>query len=90
MKNPLTHDVCPLSDFEANIDSFVEQVNQTKKPLVLTQNGKRKAVLLDVDNYEALIEELELLKDIRIAEEQLEKGEYLSNEQARKRLLGKE
>ncbi|MFQ5864403.1 MAG: type II toxin-antitoxin system Phd/YefM family antitoxin [bacterium] len=86
----LKQDKRPLSEVGANIKSFVEQVSKTKKPLILTHNGRSKAVLLDIDKYESLIEELELLKDIRIAEEQLHDGEYISNQEARKRLLGEE
>jgi hypothetical protein len=33
------------------------------------------------------LEELELRKDIRIAEEEITKGKYLSNEEAKERLL---
>ena len=77
-------DLCALSDFEANIEAFINKVSETKQPLVLTENGTKKAVLLDINNYEKLIEELELLKDIRIAEEQLQNGDFISNEEARK------
>jgi prevent-host-death family protein len=91
MKSQLPkQDTRPLSEVGANIELFIEQVSKTKKPLILTHNGKSKAVLLDIDNYKSLIEELELLKDIRIAEGQLRSGEYISNEEARKRLLGQE
>jgi len=86
----LEQDIRPVSDFGANIIAFIEQVIKSKKPLILTESGKNRAVLLDIDNYKALIEELELLKDIRTAETQIQNGDYLSDEEAKKRLLGSE
>jgi prevent-host-death family protein len=35
-----------------------------KRPLVITQHGKDVAVLLDVHEYEALQEKIEILTDI--------------------------
>lgn len=89
-KHILEQDIRPVSDFGANIIAFIEQVIKSKKPLILTESGKNRAVLLDIDNYKALIEELEILKDIRIAETQIQNGDYLSDEEAKKRLLGSE
>ena len=74
-------DVQPLSAFRANAAGFIQQVRETKRPLVLTQNGKSAAVVLDVEEYEALVEEVELIRDIREAREQLERGEGIPHEQ---------
>jgi prevent-host-death family protein len=82
-------DVRPVSEVSANITSFIEQVYKTKKPLILTLNGKNKAVLLDIDVYEAFIEELDLLKDIHTAIEEVRNGKQLSNEEAKLKILGK-
>ncbi len=75
-KHLIEEDTRSVSDFGANINAFVEQVIQSKKPLILTESGKSRAVLLDIDNYEALIEEIELLKDVQTAEEQIQNGDY--------------
>ena len=81
-------DIRPVSDFGANIGAFIQEVSKSKKPLILTESGKNTAVLLDIAKYEALVEELELLKDIRLAEDQIQRGDFLSDEDAKKRLLG--
>jgi prevent-host-death family protein len=70
-----SQDVQPLSAFRANAAGFLEQVRATKRPLVLTQHGKSAAVVLDVDEYEALIEQVELIHDIRDARAELARGE---------------
>ncbi len=68
-------DVQPLSAFRANAAGFLEQVRQTKRPLILTQHGRSAAVILDVDEYEALVEEVELVRDIRKARAEFARGE---------------
>jgi antitoxin YefM len=76
-----SQDVQPLSAFRANAAGFLDQVRVTKRPLVLTQHGKSAAVLLDVDEYEALVEELEVVRDIRMARAEIERGEGISHEE---------
>lgn len=83
----LDQDVKPLSEFRANASAFVQQVRETKRPLVITQNGRSAAVLLDVAEYEELLAKLELLQDIQQAEEQLNKGKGVSHRAAKKQIL---
>jgi len=81
-----SEDVQPLSAFRANVAGFLDQVRETKRPLVLTQHGKSAAVLLDVGEYEALIEEVELVRDIRQAKAELASGQDLSHEEVVEKL----
>ncbi len=83
----LDEDVRPLSEFRANVAAFIEKVRKTKRPLVVTQRGKSAAVLLDVGEYEALIDELELLQDIRTGEKQINDGKGVNHKEARKEIL---
>ena len=85
----LTEDIQPLSEFRANIASFIEKVRQTKRPLVITQRGKSTAIMMDVVEYEKLINKLELLTDIQTAESQLKKGEGITHQEAKDKILGK-
>ena len=83
----LDEDIKPLSEFRANVAAFIEKVRKTKRPLVVTQKGKSTAVLLDVGEYEALIDELELLQDIRNGEKQINDGKGVNHKEARKEIL---
>jgi antitoxin YefM len=78
----LQQDIKPLSEFRANVASCLQQVHRTRRPLVITQHGKGAAVLLDVAEYEALIERLEVLEDLQAAELQIDQGEGLGHEDA--------
>lgn len=83
----LDKDIKPLSEFRANTAGFIKQVQQTKRPLVITSRGKSAAILMDVSEYEALIEQIDLLQDIKVAERQIEAGKGIAHVEARKRLL---
>ena len=72
----LDQDIKPLTEFRANVTAFVQKVRKTKRPIVITQHGRSSAVLLDVEEYESLIEKIEILQDIHLAENQFAKGKY--------------
>lgn len=82
----LENDIRPLSEFRAKAASFVKQVKDTKRPLVLTQNGKSSAVLLDIAEYQSIIDQLELLQEVQFAERQIAEGKFLTNKQVKNRL----
>ncbi|EGQ8047261.1 type II toxin-antitoxin system Phd/YefM family antitoxin [Vibrio parahaemolyticus] len=82
-------DIQPLSEFRAGVTSFIKQINETRRPLVITQRGKGVAVVLDVAEYEAMQEKIELLEEMRTAEAQLASGLGVSNEDARAQVLGR-
>ena len=83
----IDQDIRSMSEFRAGIASFIKQVNDTKRPLVITQHGKGAAVLLDVGEYEDMQEKLELLKDIQISVNQIEDGEGLLHDNAKEIIL---
>lgn len=85
----LNEDIRPLSEFRANAAALIEQVRTTKRPVVITQHGKSSAVILDVHEYESLLEKIELLQEIQIAESQLQEGLGIEHEDAKKQTLSR-
>ena len=75
-------DIQPLSAFRANAAGFLKNVRESQRPLVLTQHGKSSAVVLDVAQYDALMEELEVIRDIREAKAELARGGGIPHESA--------
>ncbi|WP_423840998.1 type II toxin-antitoxin system Phd/YefM family antitoxin [Vibrio mytili] len=82
-------DIQPLSEFRAGVASYIKQINETRRPLVITQRGKGVAVVLDVAEYETMQEKIELLEEMLTAEAQLASGLGVSNEDARAQVLGR-
>lgn len=80
-------DIRSMSEFRAGIASFLKQVHDTKRPLIITQHGKGAAVLLDVGEYEAMQEKIELLSDVQKAISQIENGEGVEHKNAKDMIL---
>jgi prevent-host-death family protein len=83
----IEQDIRPMSEFRSGVASFIKQVHDTKRPLVITQHGKGVGVLLDVGEFEAMQEKIELLEDIQTSISQLEAGNGVSHEDARQKIL---
>ena len=83
----LQEDIRPLSEFRTHTAALLQQVRETKRALVLTQRGHSAAVVVDVVEYQRLMDELQLLRDIHLAEKQLAEGSGVSHQQARKQVL---
>jgi prevent-host-death family protein len=76
----LDQDIRSLSDFRANAASYIERVKTERRPLVLTQHGKSSAVLIDVEDYQRLLDKIQLLEELSTARKELKNGEGLSQE----------
>jgi prevent-host-death family protein len=58
----LKEDIKPISYIKAHAADILDQINETKRPLFVTQNGEAKAVLMDTESYEGMQNALGLLK----------------------------
>lgn len=84
-KIQLDQDIQPLSEFRSKVAFYFDQVKKTKRPLIITQNGKSSAILLDVSEYQSMVDKLEVIEDIKLAEEQLSQGMEISHKEIRKK-----
>jgi antitoxin YefM len=82
----LDEDIRPLSEFRANVTSFIDKVRETKRPMVITQRGKSAAILMDVSEYEALMQKIELLTDIQVGEKQIADGLGIKHEEVKNQI----
>ncbi len=85
----IDQDIRPMSEFRSGVASFIKQVHETKRPLVITQHGKGVGVLLDVAEYEAMREKIELLEDIQTSITQLNEGKGVDHNEAKKTVLSR-
>lgn len=82
----LDQDIRPVSEFRKNAARFIEQVQQEKRSIVLTQRGKSAAVLVDVAEYQQLLDKLEKMEDLLEADRQIEEGDVYSHADAQKQI----
>jgi len=83
----LDQDIRPLSDFRANVAAYLEEIKSSKRPIVITQHGKSSAVVMDVGEYEELMERIEVLSDIQLAETQIQNGQGMQHDDAKRKIL---
>lgn len=83
----LDQDIHSLSEFRSNIKTLIADMKANKRPLIITQHGKSTAVVMDVTEYEAMQEKLELLSDIQTAENQLAEGQGVDHNAAKEKIL---
>ena len=82
----LDTDIKPVSEFRANAAGLIDQLRTNGRPLVLTQRGHSAAVVIGVAEYERLLDEIELLRDVREGEDQIAAGAFFSNREAKAEL----
>ena len=70
----LTGKVRSISHLKAHAAALVREAADTQEPIVITQNGEAKAVLLDIASFDQLQETAALLKLISLADRQVEEG----------------
>ena len=84
-KIQLDQDIQPLSEFRSKIAFYFDKVKKTRRPLIITQNGKSSAILLDVSEYQSMVDKIEVLEDIRLSEAQIDQGLGISHNEIKKK-----
>ena len=72
----------PISYLKANAAAVLDHLNEVREPMVITQNGEARAVLVDVHSYEKTQESLALLKLMALAEADYREGRMMPLAQA--------
>ena len=76
----MSSDIKPITYLKANAAELLEQINETHRPVIITQNGEPRAVLQDPQSYENMRNALGMLKLISQGEEDIKKGKTRSQE----------
>lgn len=86
-KFKIDQDIRSLSEVRNAMASYIKQVHDTKRPVIITQHGKGVAVLLGANEFEAMQEKIELLSDVQTSLNQLTEGKGISNQRVKEKLL---
>ena len=82
----LSEEVVPFSECRGKLAEYLDKTRRTHRPVVVTQNGRPTSVIVNILDWEAIApawdaETLEILEDIRVAEEEADRGETISQEE---------
>ena len=81
-----------LKELRPELPKVVERIDKRMDRYVITRHGKPVMVMMGIDDYEALIETLDILndpvtmRDIRKAEAEIKKGKTIPWEKVKKKL----
>jgi prevent-host-death family protein len=70
----ISTDIKPVTYLKSRAADMLKQVNETHRPIVITQNGEPKAVLQDPESYENMRNTIGMLKLISLGEEDIRNG----------------
>jgi prevent-host-death family protein len=79
-------DVKPITYMKTHSTELIATVNKKRSPVVITQNGSPRAVLMDMRSYERIQDALIMLKLIARSEEDFQNGRWLSQAQLGRQL----
>jgi len=74
-------DIKPITYLKARAPELLKQINETHRPVLITQNGEPKAVLQDPQSYENMRNAIGILKLLSQGEEDTKKGKLKSQDQ---------
>lgn len=70
----LSESIQPISYLKAHASEIIRTVSEKRETFIITQNGKAKAVLQDINLYEETQESLAMLKILAGSSKQLQEG----------------
>jgi len=59
---------------------LLNHINETHRPVIITQNGEARAVLQDPQTYEEMRDALALLKLLAIGDKEIKNGELVEQD----------
>ena len=71
----------PMSYLKNHTAQIVKELSESRKPLLITQNGEAKLVVLDIKSYEEQEEALVLLKILALGNREIEQGKFRDAEE---------
>jgi len=66
----------PISYLKSHAAEIIRNISASREPLLITQNGEAKLVVMDVKSYEEYEETLALLKILALGNKQIEEGKF--------------
>ncbi len=68
--------VKPISYLKSHAAEIVTRLSESQEPMLITQNGEAKLVVMDIIAYEKYEETLAMLKILALGQHQIEKGMF--------------
>jgi prevent-host-death family protein len=77
----ISQDIRPITYLKSRAADLLKQINETHRPVIITQNGEPKAVLQDPESYENMRNAIGILKLLSLGEEDIRAGRAKAQEE---------
>ncbi|MDR2785695.1 MAG: type II toxin-antitoxin system Phd/YefM family antitoxin [Treponema sp.] len=77
----LKEDIKPISYIKTNAADMIDYINDHKNPIIVTQHGEARGVLLDVESYQNMVNALSIMKLLQVSEKATQDGKIYDNEE---------
>jgi prevent-host-death family protein len=78
----ITSDIKPVTYLKSRAADLLDQINETHRPVIITQNGEPRAVLQDPKSYENMRNAIGILKLLSEGEADIREGRITSQQDA--------
>jgi len=84
MNEPIrfSEDVKQVSELKTRSAEIIGQVKRTRRPVLLTRRGRGVAVLMDVEEYERLVDRQDLVEAVEVGAKAVRDGDLHTHEEA--------
>ena len=83
----LSEDVISFSECRNNLAACLKRVGETHRLIFITQNGRPTSFIGNIEDWDNFVETQELLEDVRVAEAELDRGEYITHAELKRQLM---
>lgn len=71
----------PISYLKSHASEIVREISKSREPMLITQNGEAKLVVMDVKSFEEQEEMMAMLKILALGNREIEEGRYRDAEE---------
>ena len=82
----MSEDIRPVTYLKYRTADLLAQVNETRRPVIITQNGEARGVLQDTESYESMKAAIAILKLVVQGEEDIRKGDTIPHDEVFRRI----
>jgi prevent-host-death family protein len=82
----LIEDIKPVTYLKTQAAELLRRVRESRRPVIITQNGEARAVVMDIDSYQQIRDAILLLKMVAQGEAYVRTGDVVEQDAVFKQL----
>ena len=81
-----SEDIIPFSECRNNLSTYIARVRETRRPVLITQNGRAASYLVDAEFLDNVFDQIELAHDINISRREFAEGKGIPHEKVMRKM----